>query len=330
MGRLGRLRSREEGQVLPVLLLLFVSILAIGFMLLETGKTGILRAEGVTSADAAAIAGGKNMKQQLIRIIAVRGYPDPSLINPIEACAHAEMYAARNGGHLTDCRVFGYEIHVATITQEGLGDGRASEIGVAGTRATADATARVNLFTIGFPSLSGGGLGGSLNVPLGQLNDLADEAGLEMIPGSVLAQTTHCAAGVDTANLSEEMKIAIIKAENILGHPLVLSDGFRTYGCQVAAAANPGNPGGRAATPGTSLHEFGMAIDVPSSQIPELAAIAHRIGLCQPFPAANDDPFHFSLASGPECGGRAGVLGSGGAFGGNVLNYFGFDVILIE
>jgi hypothetical protein len=52
--------------------------------------------------------------------------------------------------------------------------------------------------------------------------------------------------------------------------------------------------------------------------------------LCQPFPAADDDPFHFSLSNSVECGGQAGPLGPGGAFGGNAGSFVTFDVILVE
>jgi hypothetical protein len=73
-----------------------------------------------------------------------------------------------------------------------------------------------------------------------------------------------------------------------------------------------------------------MAIDV--ANYGELARVAAQVGLCQPFPGADDDPFHFSLSSGPECAGQGGPLGQGGAFGGldGVAAFVGFDVILVE
>lgn len=328
--RLRSLTVDQRGQVLPVLLVLFVGILAIGIILFQGGRASLLRAEGVTAADAASVGGAYNMRDQLLRIMMQTGYPDPNLVNEVELCARAAQAAAENGGDLIGCSQFGFEVWVQVATDEALdGEGAAEGVGD-GERGIAESTAELNLtYSIPFGGAPAWGFGANgLGLSVGELKDLADQAGIDLDGGSSLQHSLPCAMGADTVNLTEEMKIAILKAEAILGHPLQINDGFRTYECQVAAAANPGNPGGRAAAPGRSMHNAGMAIDVQNYS--ELGAVAGRVGLCQPFPSADDDPFHFSLASGVECGGRSGPLGPGGAFGGDPTSFVSFEVTIVE
>ena len=318
---------------MPALFVMVVALLALGIMLLQVGRATDIRAEGVTAADAGALAGAKNMRIQLIAITAAIGYPDPDLVNEVAVCATAAAYVARNGATMTGCRKMGFRVYVDVRMNRGLTGERARSMGLEGDTATADATAEVRLFYSlgGFGGGGGGGIlsgtGGGLS--LGAVRDLADDAGVEVPGNSSLMHSRPCSVGADTVNLSREMKIAILRAEALLGHPLSINDGFRTYECQ-ASIPSSANPGGRVAAPGRSLHNYGMAIDV--ANYGELARVAARVGLCQPFPGADDDPFHFSLSSGPECGGQGGPLGQGGAFGGlaGVASFVTFDVILVE
>jgi hypothetical protein len=329
MGRLGRLRGDEEGQVLPVLLVLFLATLALGVVMFQAGRASDLRAEGVTAADAAALAGANNLKEQLVQTVLRKGYADPNAVSEGMICEAARDYAARNGASLDACEHFGYEVSATVRMNRSLDGDQAEYVGVGGRTATAEATARVNLrYSIAFGGGGGGFAATGTRVSSAEIEELADKAGVPVPSLSSLMYSRDCMGGVDTIHLSEAMKIAILKAEHLLGAPLQLSDGFRTYACQVDRAANPGNPGGRAAPPGHSLHEVGMAIDV--SNYSALASVAAKVGLCQPFPAVNDDPFHFSLSGSVECGGHAGPLGPGGAFGGNVGSFVTFDVILVE
>jgi len=315
---------------MPALFVMVVGLLALGIMLLQVGRATDIRAEGVTAADAGALAGAKNMRIQLIAITAAIGYPDPDLVNEVAVCATAAGYVARNGATMTGCRKFGFRVFVDVRMNRGLTGERARSMGLEGDTATADAVAEVRLtYSLGSPG-GGGGLsavGGGIG--RAALMELADEAGVSVPSSSSLMSSQPCAVGADTVNLSREMKIAILRAEALLGHPLSINDGYRTIACQ-ASIPSTANPGGRVAAPGASLHNYGMAIDV--ANYGELARVAARVGLCQPFPGANDDPFHFSLSSGPECAGRGGPLGSGGAFGGlaGVAAFVGFDVILVE
>jgi hypothetical protein len=107
--------------------------------------------------------------------------------------------------------------------------------------------------------------------------------------------------------------------------------GFRTVAYQQSLCAGGGGQGGRCAPPGSSMHNFGLAIDV--SPHGDLAAIAGKVGLCEPFPGGGDDNNHFSFAGDRECGGQAGVLGGAGnggsPFGGNPGSFVTFDIHLI-
>jgi hypothetical protein len=47
------------------------------------------------------------------------------------------------------------------------------------------------------------------------------------------------------------------------------------------------------ARPGTSNHERGLAIDVPSAFVATLRGVMAVVGLCQPLPVT--DPVHFEL-----------------------------------
>jgi hypothetical protein len=255
MGRLRRLRSNEEGQVMPALFVMVVALLAIGIMLLQVGRATDIRAEGVTAADAGALAGAKNMRIQLIAITAAIGYPDPDLVNEVAVCATAAAYVARNGATMTGCRKFGFRVYVDVRMNRGLTGERARSMGLEGDTASAEATAEVRLF-YSLGSLGGGGgllsaTGGGLS--LGALRDLADDAGVDVPSNSSLMHSQPCSVGADTVNLSREMKIAILRAEELLGHPLSITDGYRTIACQ-ASIPSTANPGGRVAAPGRSLH----------------------------------------------------------------------------
>src|SRR5437667_433732 len=50
-----------------------------------------------------------------------------------------------------------------------------------------------------------------------------------------------------------------------------------------------------AAPPGESMHERGLAIDVPLDFVPRLLAVAARVGLCHPYAAT--DPVHFEMCA---------------------------------
>lgn len=99
--------------------------------------------------------------------------------------------------------------------------------------------------------------------------------------------------GAAAAGLVPELRAALARAEELLGRPVPVTSGWRSQARQQALwdarATNPFP----VARPGTSMHERGMAVDVPRSFAPHLAAVAPSVGICYPYPRT--DPVHFEL-----------------------------------
>lgn len=96
-----------------------------------------------------------------------------------------------------------------------------------------------------------------------------------------------------TTGLAPALRAALNRAAALLGRPVPVTSGFRSPAQQRALwarrAANP-YP---VAPPGSSMHERGLAIDVPRGFVAELLRVARQSGLCQPYP--RNDPIHFEL-----------------------------------
>lgn len=96
-----------------------------------------------------------------------------------------------------------------------------------------------------------------------------------------------------TTGLTPAMRAAVARAEALLGTPVPVVSGWRSRAEQEALwAARHSNPY-PVAPPGTSMHERGLAIDVPATFVPRLRTVALAAGLCQPLPVS--DPVHFEL-----------------------------------
>jgi hypothetical protein len=93
------------------------------------------------------------------------------------------------------------------------------------------------------------------------------------------------------AGLAPAMAAALVRADELLGEPVPIVSGFRSREQQQALwdgrASNP-YP---VAKPGSSLHEQGLAVDVPRDFVPRLLSVAAEAGLCHPLPRT--DPVHF-------------------------------------
>ena len=93
--------------------------------------------------------------------------------------------------------------------------------------------------------------------------------------------------------LQPQFRAALARVEALLGQRVPVVSGFRSRAEQEALwAARHTNPY-PVAVPGTSLHERGLAIDVPVGFAPLLAAVGPSAGVCQPLPVS--DPVHFVL-----------------------------------
>jgi hypothetical protein len=89
------------------------------------------------------------------------------------------------------------------------------------------------------------------------------------------------------------MAAAIARAGALLGEPVPITSGWRSRAQQAALWARRATNPYPVARPGTSMHERGLAIDVPRSFVAALRSVAAAAGLCQPLPVS--DPVHFEL-----------------------------------
>jgi hypothetical protein len=105
------------------------------------------------------------------------------------------------------------------------------------------------------------------------------------------AQGPPPVVGVGVDGLQPVLIEALARAEALLGRPVPISSGFRTRAEQEALWAGRFTNPYPVARPGTSMHERGMAVDVPSSFVTTLRGVAAPSGLCQPLPET--DPVHF-------------------------------------
>lgn len=96
-----------------------------------------------------------------------------------------------------------------------------------------------------------------------------------------------------TRGLAAAMRAALGRAEQLLGRPVPITSGYRSTEAQAQLYANRGANPYPVAPPGSSMHEKGLAIDVPADFVAQLLSVAPRAGLCQPYPG--DDPIHFEV-----------------------------------
>lgn len=108
-----------------------------------------------------------------------------------------------------------------------------------------------------------------------------------------LAHLTGGDARAGATGLDPRLLAALARAEALLGEQVPITSGWRSSEAQQRLwdqrASNP-YP---VAPPGTSMHERGLAVDVPLAFVPRLRGVAHAVGLCFPLPTT--DPVHFEL-----------------------------------
>ena len=308
------LAREESGQYLPLFGAVLFAALVLGFTFFQVGAASALKSRAQTAADAAALAGAVEIKRE-IEAGGLEGLP-PTAVNEPLVCAWAQSFAQRNDATVTECRVELYDVLVKVQGNKEIQGDIASSRGK-----KAEARARSSLGVSfagavgGLPTGGGGGgaAGGGTNcMSAKDLAAIEEKAGVKAAPNSALRK--YCGTGTnstpDTADMQPELQVAILKAEDKLGHPLGLNSGFRTVAYQRELCQHVSGP---CAPPGQSMHGFGLAFD--TSDYGELAAIAASVGLCHPLPA--NDAVHFSAASSRECGGSAGSgVGSSGGVGG--------------
>lgn len=99
--------------------------------------------------------------------------------------------------------------------------------------------------------------------------------------------------GGPSDGLTPEMSAAIARAEALLGQPVPIVSGWRSAAQQAWLWAHRATNPFPVARPGTSMHERGLAIDVPRWFVDALTSVDTAAGLCHPLPQA--DPVHFEL-----------------------------------
>lgn len=96
-----------------------------------------------------------------------------------------------------------------------------------------------------------------------------------------------------STGLAPALRAALSRAGALLGRPVPITSGFRSAAQQRALWSRRATNPYPVAPPGSSMHERGLAVDVPRAFVPELLRVARRAGLCQPYP--RNDPVHFEL-----------------------------------
>lgn len=100
-------------------------------------------------------------------------------------------------------------------------------------------------------------------------------------------------APVRPNGLAPALRAALARAEQLLGMPIPMTSGFRSGDHQRRLWASRSANAYPVAPPGSSMHERGLAIDVPAAFADRLATVGGAAGLCRPYPSA--DPVHFEL-----------------------------------
>src|SRR5687767_3314403 len=126
---------RDAGQILPGLVMLLLAIVALGVLAFQIGKAAVLRSGAQTAADAAALAGARNIRDQLIQQVLTTGTSDLARINRIAVRVAAADYARRNDAVLTDLKVEGADVRAYVTTREKIDAPRDERQGRATARA---------------------------------------------------------------------------------------------------------------------------------------------------------------------------------------------------
>src|SRR3954471_2839948 len=137
----------ERGQILPGLLVVLLAVLAVGMLMFQVGKAAVLRSDAQTAADAAALAGAREIRRQLMVQWATTGTTSITLISEPLVRARMREYAKRNDATLVESSVVieGVDVKAAVTTDD--------EVAEQDAKGQARARARIELT----PGLGAGG-----------------------------------------------------------------------------------------------------------------------------------------------------------------------------
>jgi len=169
--RVTKRRHGEEGQIFLALLGFGIVILAVSLVLFQVGRAADLRTKGQTGADAAALAGARDVRTQFIILLIrslVTGTPVDldELLEP-PACAEALAYAEQNNSTITRCSLDKQqmEITVDIVGNNSLGNSHEVPDQAKFARASATATAKVQILPDICGATQGIGIPGGDSLP---------------------------------------------------------------------------------------------------------------------------------------------------------------------
>jgi cell wall-associated NlpC family hydrolase len=131
------MHRQQHGQILPGLMLFVFALIGAGLLLFQFGTATALQADAQTAADAAALAGAREVRSQLYRMDRLDGYIDDASVR-----SAAADYAERNHATLVEFRREGLDVVVTVQTHDALGED-AAPVDAEGRRGQASARGRV-------------------------------------------------------------------------------------------------------------------------------------------------------------------------------------------
>jgi hypothetical protein len=188
---------RQDGQIIPALVMVMFSLIVIGMLFFQVGRAAIFSTEAQTAADAAALAAVKDVRQQLLEQMATTGTTDLALVNPLRVRAAADVYAQRNGARITRFERMGVDVKVWTATNQTLGRG-AERLNQEDARGEARARARLDL--VALPG--GSGIAGNLGaVVTGGISTIASSDWKDV--EKKISSPPTCGSGASSNDLVE-------------------------------------------------------------------------------------------------------------------------------
>jgi hypothetical protein len=288
---------RQEGQIIPALVMIMLSLIVVGMMFFQVGRAAVFSTQAQTGADAVALAGAKNIRAQLLRQLATTGMADIAAVNDVEVVAATLPYQHDNDVY-AKVRREGADVFVEAWTTDTLGDS-ANHIHKEDERGYAKARARVELFAI-----PGAGIAGNMGPEVVGADPTISEKEWKKL-GKAISDPPTCGTGASSNDLVK------------LGHLL------QEHGFNVAENAEMGSP------PGPTAHDQGGwhykcrdsgALDVNHDQgnekgaIDGLVADLHKLGFRTIWQAEGHfDHIHIDVANSPAIGLGFGAGGSVGA-----------------
>jgi hypothetical protein len=310
----------EDGQIIPLLLIVLLLCMIFGAMMLQVGLAADYKSRSQTAADAAALAGAVEVKREIIAAYAMDHQLQPAEINMALVCAQAALYAARNRATIASCEHDQYDIKVQVI-----GNDQLQKIGdtekLDGDHAKAKARATPWSFSGGGILGAGGGglpIGGGGGGPL-----MGAKPGLQVYADAAARFGLHVISGLRPGAITNSGNVSWHSSGNALDLAAPMTPAGKLAMLKFAQYA--------AETWGSQLEEL---IHTPlgygvqnGARVPPYAAADHydHVHIADTDPPAPGDK------SGPPTNGGAGPgpnPGGGGGFGG--LGSFGLQVHLVR